>query len=472
MTPTPEQQQAVEFATAREDLTIEALAGTGKTTTLEMIGRAMTGKQGSYIAFNKAIVTDAALRFPGNVSCSTAHSLAYKAVGYKFRSRLSAERQLFREVAKILNINQELEIELSSTPITLSVGEQVGMVKGTVDNFCKGGSEEIQSHHIPVQKIMQPWASPFRKAVASSVLPQAQAMWEDLNFGKGRIKFDHNHYLKMWQLSKPQLKTDFILFDEAQDANGVMLSIVQSQKCQKIFVGDSFQQIYSWNGAINAMQKTKGQRCWLTESWRFGQGIADVANEMLAKLGCPVHVIGRGKDSIVRGLSGEVDAILYRGNAACVRSMIAAHDCGMSFHLVGGVAAIESFTEAARKMIAKQRPNHPELNPFATWTDVVNFTKSDETDGDMERLVKMIEMHGAGKILEVLASNDGNQHSADIVISTVHKAKGLEWNRVEIGNDWPPVLTEEEFRLLYVAATRAKQALDHQNVKNYFTGEN
>lgn len=471
MTPTQEQQEAIGLALTDRDLTIEALAGCGKTSTLKLISEAKRSQQGSYIAFNKAIVVEAAEKFPSNVSCSTAHSLAYKAVGYKYRNRLNGERQLFREVASILGIVYPLTVNIAGTPVTMTVGEQVFTVKETVNRFCQGGSDEIEEWHIPVLELLRPWAKEFRAAVAETILPKAREMWMELQRAKGRIKFDHNHYLKIWQLQRPKIKSDFILFDEAQDANGVMLAIVMNQDCQKIFVGDTYQQIYSWNGAVNAMAKTgDGQKCWLTESWRFGQGIADVANDMLAQLGCEAHLIGRGAESTVAELNGEVDAMLFRTNGACVNAMIHAHECGMRFHLVGGVTAIESFTEASGRMMRGQRPNHPELNPFDSWSDVVRFSQGDEADGDLARLVRMIMTHGVEQILRVLKSNDGNQHNADIVISTAHKAKGCEWNRVQIGSDFSAKPTEEEKRLLYVAATRAKEALDHSAVRSLFEG--
>ena len=56
---------------------------------------------------------------------------------------------------------------------------------------------------------------------------------------------------------------------------------------------------------------------------------------------------------------------------------------------------------------------------------------------------------------------------ADYVISTAHKAKGLEWNRVHIEDDYQfkingleHKITDEELRLLYVACTRAKVSLN------------
>jgi len=67
--------------------------------------------------------------------------------------------------------------------------------------------------------------------------------------------------------------------------------------------------------------------------------------------------------------------------------------------------------------------------------------------------------------------------AADRVLATAHKAKGLEWPRVRLADDFPrleeldavdgdgvPYLTAEErdqeLHLLYVAATRARQQLE------------
>jgi superfamily I DNA/RNA helicase len=56
---------------------------------------------------------------------------------------------------------------------------------------------------------------------------------------------------------------------------------------------------------------------------------------------------------------------------------------------------------------------------------------------------------------------------ADYMISTVHRAKGLEWKRVKVANDFRfrmidgrLMLDEDEMRLLYVAVTRAQHVMD------------
>jgi len=75
--PTAEQQAAIDAAGRGGDVAIEALAGTGKTSTLTFVARAMP-RRAVYIAFNKAIVTDAKAKFGPHVDCRTAHSLAFR----------------------------------------------------------------------------------------------------------------------------------------------------------------------------------------------------------------------------------------------------------------------------------------------------------------------------------------------------------------------------------------------------------
>src|SRR5262245_19566621 len=89
--PTDEQAAAVDAFRDGQHLALQAGAGTGKTTTLVMLADSVSSR-GRYIAFNKAIATAAARSFPSHVLCKTAHSLAFGAVGHKYRARMNAPR--------------------------------------------------------------------------------------------------------------------------------------------------------------------------------------------------------------------------------------------------------------------------------------------------------------------------------------------------------------------------------------------
>ncbi len=57
--PTYEQATAIDNARLGKSFKVIAYAGTGKTTTLQMISDAMPERRGMYLAFNKAIAAEA-----------------------------------------------------------------------------------------------------------------------------------------------------------------------------------------------------------------------------------------------------------------------------------------------------------------------------------------------------------------------------------------------------------------------------
>ena len=90
--PTPEQAIAIEQACQGQSFKVIAYAGTGKTTTLQMMSAAMPKRRGMYLAFNKAIATEAQSKFGGNVDCRTFHSLAYRHVARGITDKLRLPR--------------------------------------------------------------------------------------------------------------------------------------------------------------------------------------------------------------------------------------------------------------------------------------------------------------------------------------------------------------------------------------------
>ncbi len=83
--PTQEQADAIDNFKTGQNLKINAFAGTGKTSTLQMLGEC-SSKRGLYLAFNRSIADDAQKRFPSNITCQTTHSLAYRATPSAYRT--------------------------------------------------------------------------------------------------------------------------------------------------------------------------------------------------------------------------------------------------------------------------------------------------------------------------------------------------------------------------------------------------
>lgn len=463
---TEEQQVAVDLFATGESLAIEAGAGTGKTSTLVAIAKS-TDRVGTYVAFNKAIVTDAAQKFPKTVTCTTAHSLAFRTVGVKFAHRLQGVRVRNDEIARRLGISPIVVSPDGQTQKVLQPGYLASVALQAATRFCQSADGEPAECHIPyIDGIDLPDDEGRRtfannSAVRELLLPAVQAVWADWCDPKGQLRYSHDAYLKLWQLSDPVIPGDFVLFDEAQDANPVLIAAVSAQDKQVVWVGDSQQQIYSWRGAVNALAAVKGERCFLTHSFRFGPEIAAQANRVLEQIeGAELRIVGCGPAGSVARTEAP-NCILARTNAGAISAVLGAQEAGQSVHLVGGGAEIQLFCEAARVLQEGRGTSHPDLACFDTWAEVLQYVQAGEGD-DIKLLVNLIERYGVDAIIQAV-SGSVPEHKADVVVSTAHRSKGREWDVVQLGGDFPPSLTEagsEEKRLAYVAVTRARLQLD------------
>lgn len=472
--PTDEQVHAVNVARKGQNLTIEALAGAGKTSTLKLIAEALPGR-GNYVAFNRKIVDDCAGEFePLGVRAKTAHQLAWASVGKRFAHQPMKQRLQGKDVAEILGVDLPWVYDVDETTVELYPPAVGGLAMQTVEAFGRSADQEIGRRHVPfVRSIDTPGEFHNNRNLAERVYPLARKIWEDMKRpNDGRFVMGFN-YLKLWQLSDPVIDGDFLLFDEAQDANPVMLSIVQNQDhMQRIYVGDSRQQIYEWNGAVNALASTEGERCYLTQSFRFGPEIADAANRVLARLAeDSIEVIGSGPAGNVGPIDGLPDALLARTNAGVVLEALQLMNDGYRVFVQGGTWEIVSFAKAAERLQRGLDPDHDDLRGFKTWEQVLDYVEKDALGSDLKLMVSLVDKFSAEGIVQGLSRAVKSDRRGqpvgpvDVVVSTAHKSKGAEWNRVRLVEDFmEPQDGEEipdpELRLLYVAVTRAKRALD------------
>lgn len=476
LTPTAEQVAALALFGRGESMVIQAGAGTGKTSTLKLLAESTT-RHGQYLSFSRAIVDESAAKFPANVACNTAHSLAMRAIGKNYAKRMKAPRQTWTQIARTLNV-QPITVNVAGTGHrTLAATFLANRVTQAVAQFCHSADNEPTRRHFPyIEGIDLPDENGRRTfanndEVVTALMPAVQRAWSDLNGTEGALRFGHDHYLKIWQLSGPKIAADFILFDEAQDANPVMAAIVAAQThAQIVYVGDSQQAIYEFTGAVNALEAIDNDhRVFLTQSFRFGPAIAEVANDVLAKLAADLRLVGTATIPSTVGLVDREDAVLCRTNAHAVETVLAFQEVGRRPFLVGGGKEIVAFAKAARDLQGAGHTAHPELACFDSWDAVVAYTE-DEGGDDLKLNVRLITKFGIETILSALDQMPA-EGNADVVVSTAHKAKGREWDRVRIGSDFP---TEEdklgpsELRLIYVAVTRAKLALDMAAISDLF----
>ncbi|MFF0721316.1 UvrD-helicase domain-containing protein [Micromonospora sp. NPDC003816] len=472
--PTAEQQQVIDAFRHRDRPTIvvQAGAGCGKSSTLKMAAKTEPYRKGLYVAYNKALAVEARGSFPAAVDCRTAHSLAFGPVGRHYRDRLNGPRVPAKDVAEFLGFNSPVQISGELAPLAPTTLARLTM--DLVGKFLNSADQEPATEHSPQ---VDGYSRAYNKALAQYLVPYARKAWDDLQLQSGgRLKFTHDVYLKLYQLSRPRIPVDYVLLDEAQDLSPVMASLFHFQDhAQRIMVGDSAQAIYGFRGAIDAMQKfVADHRLTLSQSFRFGPAIADEANKWLDLLDAPLRLTGfPPADSTVVPILGDPRAILCRSNAGAITQVMHAAAAGRRPALVGGGDDIRRLAEAAQELIDGRATSHPELVAFQTWDQVREHAAQDDASGNLQVLVKLIDDHSPAQILRVVGSLV-DEANADVVISTAHKAKGREWDTVRIAGDFreprvDPVthrvrLVADELMLAYVAVTRARQVLDRQGL--------
>lgn len=337
LTLTDEQATAADRFHAGDHLALQAGAGTGKTSTLALLAH-RTGRTGRYLAYNKAIARDAAARFPTTVTCKTAHALAYAAVGHYYRTRLNGPRQPAWRSGQDLGITKTIRIgDRDLSPRVLSYA-----ALRTVTRFCHSADPALADHHVPRLRNLED--ADYHRQLTSIVLPFACRAWADLQNPKaGAVRFDHDHYLKIWALTEPKIPADFLFLDEAQDTNPVVEQIFNAQRdhAQLVMVGDSAQAIYQWRGARDVMTTFRGTGLTLTRSFRFGPRLAAEANRWLTIADAPLRLAGT--DTIPTGI-GPVqhpDAILCRTNVGAMHEVMQLLEAGHRVALTGEVNRYE-----------------------------------------------------------------------------------------------------------------------------------
>lgn len=477
-----DEQKAIIQSTG--DIRINAVAGSGKTTTLiEYASSRPAGSKILYLAFNKSVKLEAQRKFAAknltNVKVETAHSLAYKHIFRSNHYSLKASGYKMHEIVELLDLRGNGE---KHTEYIIA-----NHISKFISYFCNSDKAKVQELNY-LDTVNDPNAQSFVHSFYKYIEDGTRLFLSKMD--KGEIEITHDFYLKKFQLSRPVLPYDYILFDEGQDASGAMLSVFLNQKAVKVIVGDTHQQIYGWRYAVNSLEKTDFQTLHLSASFRFQQPIANLANELLKwkkhlKKYTPVLIRGKGsstaeksKATIARTnlglLLSAIDFITdnpktkhlyFEGN---INSYTYADD-GASLYDV--LSLYNNNHDRVRDKLIKSMHDLDDLEDYVEKTEDVQL-------GMMAGIVKEYgnEIPAILKRLKDLHTGDDSRDNAEMIFSTVHRAKGMEYDVVYLAGDFikeadlerakngqkeniDTSKLNEEINLLYVAVTRTKNIL-------------
>ena len=484
--PTPEQGLIFEAAkNTKDNLMIEAYAGCGKTSTLKMTADLMSTVPSMYLVFNKKNQLEAASIFPPNFTVLTANGLGHRAWGKTLSKKLTLNTDKLRDILKSYE-----KVEYSNFGLIMQVVrkarhsglipsgiqyENSSMVEDeweTWENFCFDLFEDLNDEvHFYARKLLVDCIK--------------------LSF-QGVIDFDDQIYMPaLFGGNFPRYPV--VMVDEAQDLSSINHIQVKRASAERIIaVGDTRQAIYAFRGAdSNSMANLRKLRPQWTDL------------KLSTTFRCPKLVVERqskhaiGFNAGPANAEGEVRvldkwkieelprplAIICRNNApiiACALRIIAR---GMGCTVQGGEIG-KQLINLSKKVIPTDSAGYEEcVRLIELWrrNETIKATAKDQTEkigiinDRADCLLAVLDNSdartaaGLRAVLGTMFTRENNQ----ITLSTIHRAKGLEWPTVihldpfrlpskfalkarDAGN---PVPLEQEMNLQYVCETRSKNRL-------------
>lgn len=475
------EQQAIIASTG--NIRINAVAGSGKTTTIIEYARTRPRKSKIlYLAFNKSVKVEAQKKFEmlglTNVRVETAHSLAYKHIVIRFKYNVRALSYRATDIVDILKMRQlgerHAEYILANHVLRFAA------------YYCNSDVMKLQDLNYR-DTLTEPKVKSFVNA-NYAILEKYTAEFLRL-MNSREIEVTHDYYLKKFQLLNPKLKYHYILFDEGQDASPAMLDVFFNQDATKVIVGDRHQQIYGWRFAVNSLEKADYTTYNLSTSFRFDQNVAKLAMDVLKfkeHLGPhgQVPITGAGNFTEIKSR-----AILARTNLGLLLKAIEYVTENRNLKKIYFEGNINSYTYADDGTslydvlnLYKDQRFRIRDRLIQSMRDMQDLEQYIEKTGDPQlgMMVEIVEQYGdrvPGILAKIKALHVENEkrEEAEVIFSTVHRCKGLEYDEIELVSDFikedsiiraksDPKRNEpldvakltEEINLLYVASTRAR----------------
>lgn len=444
---------------------VKAVAGAGKTSLLVNIAKELNAENGLYMAYNKAIATEASSKFPKGIKCCTTHSLAYSQTVKVFG--LSIGFFTYRDISESLPYESKCELVELVREYCLSEYE-------TFSDFVF--SIDAARHYI---------------AIGTKYLNLMQS---------GVISCTHDFYLKYFHLLLLHNQInydvfDVIMLDEAGDLNPVTLAIFNLLPAKKkIMVGDPYQNIYSFNFTINcfAVMADKGTLLPMTQSFRVSASIATRIQAFCrAYLDPKMDFKGIADDPHRKIVTR---AFISRTNSSLVAQMVKLNASGTPYGLTRTAKQIFQFPLVLCGLKRGGFIPQPEykylqedVDAFYAepsirihYTNPLSYIKSQHPgDSGLQSAIGLVLSQGKAGIIDCF--NEAKKHEKgkqDYILGTGHSTKGLEFCEVEIADDLNKAAMKvstkiiegvpledlsvdqrTELNLFYVACSRAKHSL-------------
>jgi hypothetical protein len=449
----------------------------GKTATLkELCNRTPIGTSCLFMAFNKSIAEELKTKLPTTVECNTFHSMGLRTLMKNFRFRMQLEEnKCFSLCMELFDFRKKEYKEKMRYYFSLqTLWEKIRL------SLCEINEENVSALCIE-------YDLDYEKSMISDLNKINERWRKDCTKIQGNKSFKMDFPDMLWipynfvdEMNFP--KYQVVMIDEGQDLFTLQKEILQRHikpRGRFIAVGDSKQLIYNFMGSdldvFNSIKGMPNTICLpLSVTYRCAKKIVEKANEVFPGTECiPTAIEGviRSGD-IFEAESG--DFVLCRNNFPLVAAFILFLERGKKASIMG-----RDFGESLCRLLDGQerlddlyllledkasKLKEKGLSEIAI-TNNASYVTLKEKVSIIEILYKRFP--GSFLALKQKIKNIFSDDKTGIILSTIHKSKGLEAKRVFFLNPelipskfakTPKALYAEEC-LKFVAITRAKEEL-------------
>lgn len=474
-----EQQKAIfaHFAGGTGNLVVRARAGTGKTTTIvEAVGHAPKTEKILLAAFNKRIAVELQGRITTpNVVAKTLHALGFAFI-----------RRQWSNVTVDATVDHDRAVTAAGKNAPDAMVALVKKLAALLKN-CAPFSKDAETaldlaltfDCIPDEEWEEEGWDAMRIVEAAFKARDAAATRDD----RGRISFDDmifvplvNNFARPW--------FTMVVVDEAQDMNYAQLLLAQ-RACKRtgriVVVGDDCQAIYGFRGAdADGIDRLKSELSatekGLTITYRCGKNIVEVAKKFVPDFTAAdtnaAGTVDRCTTDKLYEAAKPGDFILSRKNAPLMGICLAFLRKGIPARIEGRDVA-SGLKAIVKKFKARSVPEfiarvdgwkNKQIARTAKLDIDASAAKAEQIEDQAATLTALAE--GCASVDEIFlrldtmfGDTENGSSRNQIVCSSVHKAKGLEADRVFVIAATVNTKTREEKNIYYVAVTRAKAHL-------------
>jgi len=442
MTPTNEQLSILDHARGSSNIIINALAGCGKTSTLELIERAVKTKPILYLVFNRKNADEAEGKMLSTTTVRTFNSLGHRIWAQKVgKVSLNAKKtqDILRTIIDEVKKPDQEPIWDSFSQIVSGVG--LAKALGYVPDNCFPTAQRLISRdrfHVLLEESPDDLTSDLIDEVLKRSIIAGYA---------GNIDYNDQIYLPaLFGGTYP--KFPLLLVDEAQDLSPVNHAMVAKLTGNRrlIVVGDPWQNIYGFRGAkagsMTHLQSTYSMTPTdLSISFRCPQAIVENARWRVPhfKWIKPGGYVETLQELHAHNVPDNA-TFICRNNAPLFRTAFQ--------FLAGGRSVNVSGSDIGPKLIAIMKKlgdssmsRSQTLSAIGAWLDE-KLSRESKTAEDMAACMRVFAEHGATLGQAISYAEHLFQQRGTILLTTGHKAKGLEWPVVYHLDPW--LLNEHE----------------------------